>query len=258
LYSNCNGLLVAHPDRLSDTWPHCVSDGNGELTEDERRVIREAEADLLCLATALEARQDEEGDEPHTVPADAPTAPNVIRRLGADWEIRFGAELGCFPVKDFGGIESLTKLVTRPQQPVPLADLVDSETRPLVEQAGSLADVLDNSAIAELKRQYEELERGKSAAEDPLVRAENEAERMAICAELKKTIGPMGRKRKLGSTAADQAWDALAKKLRRLCPRLRAAGMPELAAHMEKAIDIDRPHITYRPPANAAPWRVET
>ncbi len=151
----------------------------------------------------------------------------------------------------------MLKLVTRPQQPLALDELVDSETARLIKEPESGA-VLDQPAIADLQRRYAELNRDESKYEDdPLVRAENEKERAIIAAELKKAIGPGGRRRKLGRTPADQAWDALTKSLRRLWPRLRNANMPGLAAHLENTIAIDRPHVTYRPPGDTPPWIVE-
>jgi hypothetical protein len=182
---------------------------------------------------------------------------NSIRRTAAIWEVCYGAESGGFPVADYSALEVVAKLVARPQEDVALADLVDPALRPSIEQTESATEVLDNPAVADLKRRYEELNRDASGEEDALVRAENEAELTSIAAELKRALGPSGRKRKLGQTAADQAWDALTKGLRRLWPRLRAAGMPELAAHLKNTIPTDRrPHVGYHPPASALPWVV--
>jgi hypothetical protein len=56
VHHKCGGMLVSCPDRLYDTWPACVSDGNEELTEEGRHTVRDAEGDLIQVVSVLEAR----------------------------------------------------------------------------------------------------------------------------------------------------------------------------------------------------------
>jgi len=180
-----------------------------------------------------------------------------IRLSGASWAVRYGAEQGTYPAKDYSVLAAVAKLVARPNHSFPLVDLVDADTRSLIECPESRDDLLDNPAITDLKRRFEELKRDRENQDDPLVKKENEEELTKIAAELKKSLGPKGRKRKLGSTPTDKAWDALTKNLRRLWPRLRETRMSALADHLERAIQIDRPHITYHPPVDTPPWDTE-
>jgi hypothetical protein len=180
-----------------------------------------------------------------------------IRLSGAVWEIHYGTERGTYPASDYSALATVTKLLARPNQRVSLLDVVDADTRKLLERSGSRDDVLDDPAIAQLQRRYEELRRDMADQDDPLVKRENEKDLADIIAELRKGVGPRGRRRRLGRTPMDQAWDALTKNLHRLWPRLRQTGMPALADHLENAIHFNRPHIIYLSLSDTLLWDVQ-
>jgi hypothetical protein len=204
------------------------------------------------------------GAPPPQLPGDLPrpgalpiVANNSLRLCGANWEVSYGAERGTYPMKDFRALGTLAKLLPRPNHPYPLVDLVDPDARQLLERPEAQDIVQSSESLARLRERYEELERDKASTEDPLVLEELDEELEDILAELKKALGPGGRKRKLGRTLADRAWDTLTKSLRRLWRRLQNTGMPELAAHLEKTVHMDRPHITYNPSGNTSSWDVK-
>jgi hypothetical protein len=185
---------------------------------------------------------------------------NSIRRRECAWELRFGEESCLLPVKECKVIKPLAKLLASRHVSVPLADLVDEETRRiLMELPESSDEVLDNEGVARLKSNYEELLISREKyKDDPLVSKEIQGDMGGILAQLKKNVSQGGRrKRKLGRTNKERAWDALTRNMRRLWPRLREAGMPKLAEHLERSISFDYPNLTYQPPANAAPWTIE-
>jgi hypothetical protein len=173
------------------------------------------------------------------------TESRIIRREGASWIIQYEDERGVFPVEGFTALEIVAKLVVRPKQPLELKDLVDVDARIVGETTGSTADVLDDTAIAGLRQRFYDLQRDPGDGESPGEQAERAEEISAIAAELKKHLGPGGRKRKLGHTSQDRAWDALTKNLRRLWVRLGQAKMPKLADHLEATIEFNRPQVTY-------------
>jgi hypothetical protein len=202
-----------------------------------------------------------------TQPAAGPGAD--MRRDGASWVVRWGEEHGVFAAKDFNALDVVAKLVAAPNRSVELKDLVDADTRALLERPESQDAVLDNPALVRLKQRYEELMQDKAkqqserapgmdaSPELELAGCEINQEMADIAAQLKEAVGPGNRKRKLGRTPKDQAWDALTKGLRRLWPRLRKERMPTLADHLESNITIDQPCLTYHPPLGTPPWHVE-
>jgi hypothetical protein len=84
---------------------------------------------------------------------------------------------------------------------------------------------------------------------------EIEDERAQIAGELKKALGPGGRKRRLGTTPERKVWGSLTKNIRRLFPRLQNAGLPNLATHLKNTLLICSPHITYQPSPKSLVWR---
>jgi hypothetical protein len=190
-----------------------------------------------------------------TTPEDyTPEPSQSIRICGSNWEVYYRGERGSYPVKDYVALATVAKVVARPNHFFSILDLVDGERRTLLERPESRDEVLDSQALTELRRKWEELQRDMADQDDPIVKSENQAEFAELTAQLKKTVGPGDRRRKLGRTATDRAWDTLTKNLRRLWPRLRNSGMPLLAAHMESTIHIDQLNIAYHPPAGTPPW----
>jgi hypothetical protein len=207
------------------------------------------------LVVPAMADSPEAGALPATQGGDAPAGRNSLRRKGASWEIIFGSEGGSFPVNDYKAIATLAKLLPKPNHQHALTDLVDADTRRLLEIPQAQDVTMDNPAIANLKRQYDELQQSP-VPENPLEEQEHHEQVARLAEALKKVVGPGGRRRNLGRSNRDRAWEALTQDLRRLWPRLEGAGMPRLAAHLKAAILPDKPHITYQLPADAVPWDV--
>jgi hypothetical protein len=186
---------------------------------------------------------------------------NSIRRKGLTWEIQFGEESGSLPVKDFSAMMPLANLLSlAPYVPVPLANLVDEETRrALLAVPQSSDEVLDSDGIAILKHERQEvLSDMEKYEDDPIVLKETQDKLDSITAELKKYVSQGGRrKRRLGKTPGERAWDSSTKNLRRLWPRLHDARMPKLGEHLEQYIIIDFPNLTYQPPSSTVLWTVD-
>jgi hypothetical protein len=190
-------------------------------------------------------------------PTDPPTdVAGSFHLSGGSWAVCYGEEKGAFDASHYGPIATLVKLLDRPHHAFELLDLVDADARAILERPESQDITLDNPAIADLKRRHEEVCRDTEGEDDPLVKQELEQERAMILAELQRAVGPDRRRRNLGRTAADTAWDTLTKGLRRLPGRLGQKKMPELAAHLDRHIHFDQPTIAYRPPENTPPWDV--
>jgi hypothetical protein len=241
------------------------------------RLAREAAAGRVALDKAgryaleltwhLRNRADDAEAE-ESGPAERQISGPGIWRLGASWVVQWEGEQGIFHSKDFAALDVVAKAVAAPNRPVELKDLVDADTHSLLERRESAAEVLDNPAVAEARARYDELTRERAeiqrglqagtaadAASERTLR-EIDEQLAGIAAALRKAMGPGNRRRRLGRTPADRAWDALTKSLSRLWPRLRQAHMPNLAGHLESAVHIDRPAVIYRPPADTPPWHV--
>jgi hypothetical protein len=191
--------------------------------------------------------------------ATQPRGVSAIRRRGANWEVLYyEGERGLFPVKDFRAIETVVKLVSRPHHSFHFHDRMDAKAAALLDRPESNDVTHDDTYYADMSRRLKELAIKRAEhPNDSLVQRECDDEAARIEAERRKGTGPGGRRRKLGRTRQDQAWDALTKGLRRLWDRLRAGGMPLLAAHLERTIHFDRPSIVYHPPAGTPPWDTE-
>lgn len=181
---------------------------------------------------------------------------NSFRRVGATWEVCFESERGSFPTASFSALTVVRELLAKPNHPVDLKELVGEEARQVLEHPASKEDVIDSPGIQDLQRRYQELQECRDDP-NPLVRQEYKAEMASIAAELKRAIGPGGRKRQLGWSPQDQAWGALTKNLKRLYGRLEDNGMPKLAAHLKCSIQFARPTITYNPPTGTPSWHLE-
>ncbi len=199
-------------------------------------------------------RTEQEAPEPGGAAEEASSPPSLrsIRRRGANWEVRFEDEEGSFPVKDYSAIQTVSQIVAQPNRPFELKELVDEETRRLLEDPESCDPTHDNVAMRDLRRRRDELMEMRDDP-DPLVQQEYQSELVLIAEEIKKQSRPGGGSRKLGKTLIDRSWDALCKSLTRLWPRLRK-DMPKLADHLQKAFKIDRPTITYHLADSNQPW----
>jgi hypothetical protein len=200
---------------------------------------------LLSSTNSLQAKQRRSKDPS-----------NSFRRVGANWDVCFETERGQFPAASHSALAVVVKLLAKPNHPLDLKELVEEETRQLLERPSSQEDVIDPPGMRDLELRYRELQKDRDSP-DLLVREEYEREIKIITAELEKAIGPGGRKRKLGRSTHDRVWDALTKNLRRLCRRLRDQSMPNLAAHLKSSIQIDQPTITYNPPSGMPTWQIE-
>src|SRR5689334_24742105 len=119
------------------------------------------------------------------------------------WDVHYGEKHGLFPVKDYGAIEVVAKLVGRPHQPVQLKELVEAQAvlqRP-EQPPTNVLDYEAREAYAKLKGRWDELQRDRGDNETPAEEAERKEEILAITKELKKHKGLNGRQRKLGHTA---------------------------------------------------------
>jgi hypothetical protein len=232
-----------------------------ELSDLRRRAARFVQYRLRQLASNSEAVNRATSDVAALLSqwrADDGPRVNHIRRTKLVWEISYGTEHEKFPAKDFTILPALAALLGRPAHPHEFETLVDPQTAQVLAASRTKSDRLDRQAVAEIKAKYDELQQDAAKETNPAIKQEIEAEKAQLLAELKAASGPGGRKRKLGRTPRDQAWDAMTKALRRLPDRLREAGMPELAAHLSQYIKVDRPQITYLPPESTLRWVVET
>jgi hypothetical protein len=183
---------------------------------------------------------------------------DTIYKSGKNWLLRYGDEEGSFPVKHTSGLEVVAKLVASPSSPIPLTDLVHVDPRVLIQRPGSQDGVLDHEAIQALREKLEELRIDRARnADDHLVLEDIDRETAQIAAQLSKGQAPGGRRRRISSTPAERARNALKRKLSRLWDELTEHGMPKLATHLEEAIQFNVPNVTYQRPDGTPPWNTE-
>ncbi len=257
-------LLNSRPEHLTPQQYEQLSGLRRRATEAVQHRLSELadNADARVAATtsvaALLEQWDAGGHPSAATPPVAEASANHIRQGELVWEVRYGAECQTFPVKDFGALPTLALILARPRYQHHFKNLVDPETARLLAATRGKDDQLDAEALARLEHRYHELQRDIAEEEDAAEKERLRAELAPIAAEIRAAVRPDGRRRKLGHSEEDQAWDALTKGLRRLRDRLHEAKMPELAAHLKAAISISRPHITYLPPDGTPPWVIET
>jgi hypothetical protein len=221
-----------------------------------------ASADAMARATGTRASHPDPmplaartGTLPATAPPNSDVTAGSIRKHGASWDIKFGREHGSFPVKDYGAIATLAKLLARPRYAYCVDKLINSAAPELLNTPDTRDEVMDRQAVAALQQKLRQLQQMR-LPEDPIAERKRSEEMAHILRALKNAKAPGGQIKKLGPSGRDRAWDALQRKLRRLWPRLKEGGMPQLAEHLENTIHFDRPNITYLPPTDTGTWTV--
>jgi hypothetical protein len=240
-----------NPPEDGNTPPQLATDQSSEeqVSNPDTTTLKEPQVPREAVVAA-DASQIQPASEP-AGGSPLPEQPNSMRLSGANWEAQYGDEKGTYPAKDYSSLAIVAKLLACPHQSFSLSELsAGGELLGLPEATDVL---LDDPAIKDLKRRYDE-EMQTPVPNDPLAKKERRDRLAQIAAELKKAMSPKGRRRKLGRTNADKAWDALTKNLRRLWPRLAETRMPGLAAHLERFVQFDKPLITYHPSAGTPPF----
>jgi hypothetical protein len=205
-------------------------------------------------AAGVDVEEGSAGHKPPPAPPVGEPPAGSIRKDGANWVIEFGPERGSFPVKDYGAIATLAKLLAQPRHVRSLDELTDAALE-LLSMPETRDVAMDSTALAAAKRRYDELQQER-VPDDPIAEQEHREELARLATTVRKALAPGGRKKKLGSSDRERAWDSLRKNLCRLWPRLKRGGMPRLAEHLEGTIEFNRPTITCLPPSGTAAWSV--
>jgi hypothetical protein len=188
-------------------------------------------------------------------PAPAPDAgPNVFRRDGAVWTLRFAGRTVQSPSAK--GLYDLHLLLGRPGQAVAAVDLLNPAGGDLVRAARQFGGdpVLDDEAKVRYKRRLRQLddEIDRAALRDDQARvAFLVRERDALLAELRAAAGLAGRTRRLGDEA-ERARKTVTARIRDTLRKLDDQH-PELAAHLRAAVSTGAT-CCYRP-SEAVTWQ---
>lgn len=135
---------------------------------------------------------------PAPVPVpEKPDDPNVFRRCGEAWEVRFagGHSFILLPAK---GVTYLHRLLAAPRKPIAAVDLAFGEV--LSVFAGAADAILDKDGITAYRAKLLELlaDRERALTEnDTLLQAEIDQETATIELELKRAVSPRGQNRSL-------------------------------------------------------------
>jgi tetratricopeptide (TPR) repeat protein len=208
----------------------------GETADRIRIDAMREQSERLCAELGIERRL------PEPVVSAA-----AFRREGDFWTIVWDGTT--FRLRDVKGLGYIAKLLQSPGQDLHVLELVGAPVEP---SAGG-SPVLDERARAEYERRHAELEDELDEA-----RAWNDVERAArlegeidfLTRELTQALGLRGRSRSFGSPA-ERARISVTKAIRTAI-RLIDAHSPELAAHLEAAIQTGR-FCSYAPPGAAPP-----
>jgi hypothetical protein len=187
-------------------------------------------------------------------------ATNSLRLKGAVWHVRYGDEVGDFSDRTDSVFHRLARLLDHPYR------LIRAFTffHPGAAEPPHMGR--DEASDHEAKQSEErELNRLMDKIRDAAhTQNENEAARLyedysRIKEHLDAEKGQNGRKKRLGDKSpAEKADHNLRVLLGKLHERLRKAGMPALADHLEKYIDNSGCEWWYMPPPGTSPWHVES
>ena len=160
--------------------------------------------------------------------------PNVFRRLGQYWVIKYDTELVL--LHSTNGLSYLARLLVDPGRKIPAAFLLAAEMGidPRIP-VGSSGPVLDDQALAAYRKTYHEITHDLEEAKrnhDHARMAELETQKETFSAEIEKATGLGGRKREMSdservrknvSNAVTRAIEAVAVEHVRLGQHLRNA-----------------------------------
>jgi hypothetical protein len=207
-----------------------------QLMEDNGRLFSVRARALGNATTAVDATRDREIVEPCH-----------LRRKGGVWELQYGKEQGAFPARDFAALQTLAKLLASPGRLFHLTELSAPETRALLDADDNAcpSPVIDGEAMTAYKRRYDDLQRQRATQDDPQTLAKIDEEMGALANEVRRNTGLGGRRRPLGRTQADRAWESLRKSLSRLWRRLADYNMPSLSSHLKQAIVFAGRRVAY-------------
>jgi hypothetical protein len=183
-----------------------------------------------------------EADEPAIVAAQPSARPEryVFRREGDWWRLCFGAKESFF--NDCRGLDYLARLLARPNHPMRGVDL-----NPLRQELGVLPELTsDARARRECEQRFAELCQDMEDAR----RRNSEVEIREIQEEMRKLRRLVGSKRdRLGNSPQRATWRAVKSAIRRTIEHVRPK-LPELAAHLDKTIQLKYEPAIYSPCAD--------
>jgi hypothetical protein len=215
----------------------------------------ELQAWLESLALQLNSRP---AAPSATLPQETEPA-NSIRKRGAMWGIKFGHEACDFPTTDYSALAVVAVLLSHRGEHVDFLELVPAETRRLLEAEGGSGkqNKIDCQEIEDFERHAREVA-SRMQSDNPAIATEATEEWQELQPWLEDLRKNGGRGSKLGQSSTDKEWHRLTTSLRRLYPRIKEAGMPDLAAHLADYISVNLPHLLYNPPPRTARWHVES
>jgi len=169
-------------------------------------------------------------------------------RSGRVWELAFNGRSVLVPHGDASGLAHIQHLVARPHQPIPVEQLEKMVTGNAALDAISCGeDVVDRTALAKmwtkLRDLNDELDRARRD-EDDAARDRIQREREELSEQVRLLHGLNDRIRRIGDDA-ERARSRVAKLITKVIEVLKDE-LPELAAHLDNAIDRGRV-LTYRP-----------
>ena len=217
-------------------------------TDDARQHFEAARARSQALgATQLTARIEAEAAATALVTAIDTERPNVFRRDGELWVLRFEGREVRLP--DAKGLRDLALLVAAPGREIAALDLAGAPA------GGDAGPVLDRAARDAYRRRLQDLEEelDDAGAMGDLGRTERlAAERDALVEQLTTAFGLGGRARRAGSPA-ERARTTVTARIRHVIRRIEVVH-PELGRHLDRTVRTGT-FCVYEP-GGAVSWTV--
>ncbi|WP_166352576.1 ATP-binding protein [Phytoactinopolyspora limicola] len=225
-------LLVAHTLRQHAG----MLMARNEPGDDDRAAAMFSEANEIYQQLGLEHWITEVAPPVRDAPPPPVGEPNVFRRDGDIWVLRYGDHTT--HVRHTKGLSTLARLLTQPGHEVHVFDLIGGGTRQdRVGLSGDTGEVIDTQARQTYKRRLEELDSELDAltlARD-IGRAEQvQRERDALVDQLAAAYGLGGRARH-GNDPAERARSTVAKRVHSAIARI-GEQHPALARHLTNSV----------------------
>jgi hypothetical protein len=189
-------------------------------------------AELVAVPTEQRPRSGETGRAGE---------PNVFRREGEVWELRYGGRQ--IRLRDSKGLRDIARLLRGPGRAVPALELAAADRTvsvspgELMSVQGDLGEVIDATARAAYRARLVELDEDAAEADErgDIVGSESAArEREALISQLAAAYGLGGRVRRVGHPS-ERARTAVTARIRDSLRRIDAAH-PDLGRHLSRSI----------------------
>jgi hypothetical protein len=210
-----------------------LADSLREKSQDEMAALRKEWIDVSANSTASIVEQLNHLKGTLT----EHKSEHSIRLVGDVWKLRFGDEIGEYPVRGNQGLQWLRELLTHPHRVFSVADLFGDPDRKLEADAAIRSETRETQeSLARLWRDLNDIEE----LEETTGRSESLSSRKAA------VLKAIANQDELISSALTRAHHNMSTQLRGFFRKLDK-DMPRLAAHLRVSLSMSKPDFAYRP-----------